>query len=141
MNLKWQRELLLCAWAVLAPALLPSTATADVPDVRGSVQELYDWCKQPRDSVNFGYCLGFISGVGQMLLEIGPSSGLPTPPTWWMPPTIERRYGMCKENKVTFGAMVQAFLNWAEQNPRQWEKPALFGVAVALSLTWPCSTK
>jgi hypothetical protein len=117
MNLKWQRELLLCAWAVLAPAL---PAAADVPDVRDSVQELYDWCKQPRDSGKFSYCMGFIRGVGQTMLGIG-----------WM----------CQENKVTVGAMVQAFLNWAEQNPRHWEQPALVGVQVALSLTWPCPTK
>jgi hypothetical protein len=125
--MKWRSGLLFCAWAVLSPAtisLQPTTATADAGTFRDNVQELLAWCKKPTGSPEFWYCMGFINGVGQLLLAIGP----------------EHLYGICTDNDLPqLPAMVQAFRNWAEQNPRHWDKPALTGVNVALSLTWPCA--
>jgi Rap1a immunity proteins len=45
---------------------------------------------------------------------------------------------MCITEHVSSGAMVQAFRNWAERNPKDWGKEAVLGVMNALHETWPC---
>jgi hypothetical protein len=70
------------------------------------------------------YCVGYISGVRQMMLQ----------------PDDSAIKGICAGSiGVSVGAMVQAFKVWARQNPTHWDKPALIGFVVALSTTWPCS--
>jgi hypothetical protein len=36
------------------------------------------------------------------------------------------------------GAMIQAFINWAEKNPQKWDMNKTAGVITALQETWPC---
>jgi hypothetical protein len=109
--MEWQRGLLF-AWAVLS--LMPCTAIATENDA----QQLYDWCKQPAGSPLQMYCLGFVGGVGGAMVAAGSICGNPT-----------------------IGARVQAFINWAEKNPRRWGLPDTLAVIWALKETWPCSAK
>ena len=44
-------------------------------------------------------------------------------------------------DKPSYGAMVQAFVNWAEQNPRDWETNRIVGVMTALRANWPCKVR
>jgi hypothetical protein len=102
---------------LLLTALLqvPGTATAH------AVQELLELCQHPNPgySVDAAYCLGYVSGVGEVL------SGL-------------RRTCDAPGGPPTAGALVQVFVNWAQQNPQHWAQLSLFGVSQALVATRPC---
>jgi hypothetical protein len=45
---------------------------------------------------------------------------------------------MCPNNGYTYGALKQAFVNWAEKHPEKWTEFADLGVIIALRETWPC---
>jgi hypothetical protein len=38
----------------------------------------------------------------------------------------------------TDGAARQAFLNWADKHPEEWNTETLIGVSRAMKATWPC---
>jgi hypothetical protein len=81
-----------------------------------TVQDLYQECRASdtvKDAFEHGLCTGYIAGVGDMYLA---SCGHP----------------------ITYGAMVQAFENWAPAHPQDWSKPQAAGVIAALSSVWPC---
>jgi hypothetical protein len=40
---------------------------------------------------------------------------------------------------VTYGAAVQAFLNWAKDNPAKWGSVPEIGVITAIQETFPCN--
>ncbi|MFZ3360615.1 MAG: Rap1a/Tai family immunity protein, partial [Xanthobacteraceae bacterium] len=72
----------------------------------------------------------YIEGVADMMLFIG--TGVDQYPE-------TRMFAICSD--ATYGAAVQAFKNWAEQNPREWQKPKLIGVMIALKTNWDCPQK
>jgi len=93
-----------------------------------TVQELYQECRTgATDAVNaetavsiahnFGLCAGYIAGIGDMLAYTGRCPAL---------------------NGATYGAMVQAFENWAPAHPQEWTKQQAEGVVAALSSAWSC---
>jgi hypothetical protein len=89
-------------------------------------------CNETEGSADWTYCFGIILGVSGVLLVNGnlvdanknrvPDNGV----------------SMCITEHVSSGAMVQAFRNWAERNPKDWGKKAVLGVMNALHETWPC---
>jgi hypothetical protein len=89
-----------------------------------NVQELLDLCKQRPDSYGYAICLNYIAGIGDVM---GATAQV-----------IDdfRPLGMCGE--PTYGALVQAFVNWAEKHPEQWKTDPGVGVMVALRETFPC---
>lgn len=104
-------------------ALAQTSTNAD------TVQFLYQACKAEPVSPLGRFCLGYSVGVGQMMVlngYQGHEMGL------CPPPTIRGTF------TPSGGAMIQAFLNWAEKHPEKWAGPALVGFAVAMSTTWPC---
>jgi Rap1a immunity proteins len=42
------------------------------------------------------------------------------------------------DDTVTADAIQQIFLNWANQLPKEWSRPAGFAAVAALRETWPC---
>jgi Rap1a immunity proteins len=94
-----------------------------------SVQALYENCKAPDRSPRNALCLGYISGVGNVMQYVG-SVSRKHPDENYNPLAI------CGE--ITNGAMVQAFENWAQKNPREWTSPQSIWVMAALGETWPC---
>ena len=88
------------------------------------VQTLRGWCKSPARTDNFTRCLMYIVGVSDMLGMVGSSGKLPT-------------LGTCGD--FSYGAAVQAFINWADGHLEAWNQPMGVGAAVALHTKWPCS--
>jgi hypothetical protein len=71
-------------------------------------------------------CLGWIGGATDVMFALGHEP----PGTPW---------AACASGKfVSFAAMRQAFLNWADQHPKLWTAAALAGLAPAIRSTWPC---
>jgi Rap1a immunity proteins len=111
------------AAAILAFGLSSTTAAP----LDTTVQGLYRQCKsQAADPLESKFqealCATYIAGVGDTLQAQGAGGA--------------KIFSICA--KPSYGAMVQAFVNWAEANPREWGKNRLFGVIAALSKNWPC---
>jgi hypothetical protein len=106
----------------------PPTLAASDETAGYDVQSLYRRCKMPEASPELGICIGFISGVGAMMNTLGVVRH--------QVPGVAN-FAIC--GNPSYGAMVQAFLNWAEKNPREWGKKQEIGVATALGLAWPCT--
>jgi hypothetical protein len=106
-----RRKLLLCAWAVLA--LMPCTMVRAEDAM--TVQRLRGWCK-PELSQS---CLAYVACAGDVLHSRG---------------------FICHPG-VTYGALAQVFVNWADKHPEHWGDSTVDGVITALSETWPCPAK
>ena len=92
---------------------------------------LLRWCKEPETSSDYAYCVGYVSGMADVmgLIGVGASKDF-------------KRYGMCaSEPYPSANAEVQAFINWAEKKPTEWATSAQVGVLLALQETWPCLAK
>jgi hypothetical protein len=73
--------------------------------------------------------MGYITGVGEMMAMAGMAIGS----------SDDAKFGalaLC--GHPSGAAAVEAFINWAEENPRYWNAPQLAGVVVALGSAWPC---
>jgi Rap1a immunity proteins len=97
-----------------------------------NVQDLYRFCKAPERSAKSMLCLGYISGVGNMMQLIGVAEKQQADP-------ILNPLALCGD--ISGRAMVLAFINWAQKNRPQWTQPQLAGVTLALSETWPCPSQ
>jgi hypothetical protein len=92
-----------------------------------NVQTLLYSCKQNTSSPDYSLCIGYVAGVGD-LMDVN-STLIPEHP-------YMRPFAIC--GKPTYGAMVQAFVNWAEKHPEEWKDSTNFGVMLALLGTFPC---
>lgn len=121
------------AAAGLVIAVLVLTATTptkgDDQDLR-STETLLGFCKQQLAFPGHSFCLGYVSGIAGMMEEFSvKTTG-----------AVRQRYGMCVSSPYpSANAEVQAFINWAEKNPRAWGLDMQAGVILALSDTWPCA--
>jgi hypothetical protein len=114
----------LLAFAVVIISL--TKANADDQNVQG----LYNLCKATTDHGRYAVCVGYISGIG----DIMQTNGVMHPGAAVDPAPLDER--LC--GRPSYGAQVQAFMNWAEKHPQQWQAPRQLGVLSALSGTWPC---
>jgi hypothetical protein len=102
---------------------------AQTPDV-SNIEFLLRACKSSEGSAEHTFCLGFVSGIADMMEQVGLQGAGRFKPTW----------GMCVSKPFPTGnAEVQAFVNWAERNPKEWGRDYMIGVVVALRETWPCN--
>jgi len=108
---------------ILAAGL--SRATAD--DADHNVQSLYNLCKMEEGSQEFALCAGYIGGIGSVMQFMG--AGLKQYPDF-------RPFAIC--GTASHGAMVQAFVNWVQKNPREFTNKKTVGVMTALRENWPC---
>jgi hypothetical protein len=112
---------------IVAPVTLGLVSPAHAIDSTQTVQGLYQYCKSPEGSPLAALCLGYITGVGDSMQLLG--FGVERAPA-------TAAFAIC--DKPSYGAMVQAFTNWAEQNPRERETNRIVGVMTALRTNWPC---
>jgi hypothetical protein len=113
----------LIAAAILVFGISPTNAAP----LDTTVQGLYQQCKSEDanplvSKFQEALCLTYISAVGDTLQAQGAGGA--------------KIFSIC--GKPSYGAMVQAFVNWAEANPRECSKNRLVGVITALSRNWPC---
>ena len=92
-----------------------------------SVQALRAECKMPPGHADFARCIHYVAGVADMLALVGSSS---------KGSEVRQMLGKCGSG--SYGAYVQAFINWADQHPEKWGEHRSFGVAYALTEKWPC---
>ncbi len=105
--------------AVLALCLLAAPeAWAD----KSSVENLLKQCKM--GGTNEFYCLGVIRGVSYMLFA-NPDPNSPLK--------------ICTPDYISFNQIKQLFVNWASNNPKQWQERAEVGIVMVLIKTYPCN--
>ncbi|UVK43258.1 hypothetical protein BPNPMPFG_005036 [Mesorhizobium sp. AR07] len=96
-----------------------------------NVQTLLAACTEDSRSFDFTYCLGYVGGTADTMAVNGwAAKKAGTPATLGM---------TCISSPApTYGAYVQAFVNWAQAHPKNWQESLGYGVMEALSQTWPC---
>jgi hypothetical protein len=97
-----------------------------------NIQGLLADCRAEQGSADFAFCLGYVGGFSDLMVVnaiMATKAGVPKPPV-----------SMCVTNPgPTYGARIQAFVNWARQNPKTWSEQNFVGVAGAMAATWPCT--
>jgi hypothetical protein len=120
------KKVVWCLRSLLAAAILTFGVFSANADDR-NVQWLYESCKM-QDSDRHGICVGYIAGIGDLMHAFGNYSQSQD--------VNVRAFSIC--GNASYGAMVQAFVDWAAANPQKWSENYLFGVAEALRVNWPC---
>jgi hypothetical protein len=100
-----------------------------------TVQDLYTDCKSTEAAKQVS-CIRFIDGISSAMLISGQLSLINS--LAWHRRQIYSTMGMCPEQSLTQGQMRQAFVNWVERNPKEWQKMEYEGVIAAMKETWPC---
>jgi len=98
-----------------------------------NVEAFLGMCKQPENHGDRAYCVGYFTGMAQMMEQIGVrGSG-----------EFRHLYGMCiPQGPAPSGnALARAFIVWAEQHPKGWSLQYQMGGLLALTYTWPCPEK
>jgi hypothetical protein len=116
------RAVLICVVVALAATVTTTEAKAD------TVQELYMKCKATNPAIGM-YCVGYVGGVSDamvMIAELPVGGGQ------------REAFATCAKTGLSRGAVVQAFVNWAEKHPEHWADQDFMGVTAALSEIWPC---
>lgn len=108
------------------PALAASNRT---------VQDLYTDCKSTENAKQVS-CIRFIDGMSSAMMISGRLSLMNS--LEWHQRMLYSTMGMCPEQSLTPGQMRQAFVNWVERNPTQWQQLEYEGVVAAMKETWPC---
>jgi tRNA U34 2-thiouridine synthase MnmA/TrmU len=91
----------------------------------GSVEKLYGVCKSPNIDIKVR-CAAYIQGFGAMMYVVEKRKTLAA-------------FGVCQQETVTVAEMIQAFLNWTERNPKEWQENGEIGVLASLREAWPCN--
>jgi hypothetical protein len=99
-----------------------------------TTQDLLQDCRGRNGSSASSFCLGYMAGAAGVLLDLH-DGGTDTVPT--KQENVRLVVSACTGD-VTYGAMRQAFINWAEKHPREWQFSASNGAKLALQETWPC---
>jgi hypothetical protein len=110
-------------------------------DRRNDVQNLYNDCRAPMGSFENSICLGFVSGIGRHMFNVGDSFKKlreNDPKNEGRVTAILFPLSACSKSRVSNGAMVQAFVNWAGRHPERWSDERYAGVWEAIRETWPC---
>jgi hypothetical protein len=119
------------ALCVVFASMIPGhTLRADEPKL--NVQELYSQCMAPKDSTAAIFCLGFVSGIGDFMQLNGAERKMVSDAQW----SVLSNEALC--GLPTYGAQVQAFVNWAEKHPEEWGTSRVIGVVIAFRESWPC---
>ena len=145
------KSLLLAVAVIALVAALAGTAHA----APTTVQQLYEYCKEPGNVNNLEgmqrfrriqdvwLCHGYIGGVFDVVEAAGNvHDAIVNDKSAAAPYTLHQiapLSGCNIPNDLTNGAITQIFINWAEQNPKQWSEPAGWGIMQAFSEAWPCS--
>lgn len=96
--------------------------SANAQSIKGDVQEFLSWCRRDQSDEFYGYCLQYIARVSDWM---------------WHVEEMPMKAVGCPRGVASHDARVQAFINWAEKNPKRWNAPRRVGVRAAISETWP----
>lgn len=108
------------------------TASSALAETR-NVQDLHRQCTKAVATAEQIFCVAFISGVAEQMIANGQVLD--------QVKNDDDRVLMLFLSactKASFGAMIQAFIKWAENHPDKWDTPRQLGVMAALRETWPC---
>ena len=123
------------AGCALVIGVLLSTPCLAGPSV--TVHTLLTNCRAQKTSAEWGYCVGYITGIGDEMADFGLQR---TP--YGDGTTPRPRESLCPDQHraTNFDATVTVplFVNWAEHHPEQLQFPASEGVSFALQTKWPC---
>jgi len=108
--------------AILGLGLTTASAEPLDPDQTATVEGLYRLCKRHDESKAFTFCVAYLAGVAETLRMQGIGGA--------------KIFSIC--GTPTYGDTVQAFVDWAEANPSEWQDGRSVGVITALSKKWPC---
>jgi hypothetical protein len=103
---------------------------SDTP--KANIQELYEMCKESTGSPPQTFCLGYIGGVGEFMQLNGSIKSSLSDAQWSAIANLAIR------DHPTYGAMVQAFMNWAAEHPEKWGMGRAAATVIALRDAWPC---
>lgn len=106
------------------------SSTSSFGQVEMTVQNTLSACDAPIGSSDHMYCLGLVSGTLAMMSATCRF--------------IREGFGgnpiiASDGSEVTVGAALQAFKNWARDNPQEWSKRDNAGIVIALRTTFPCN--
>lgn len=114
-------------FVVAAAALVSATAFAApaTPTVKFiSTEQIVSMCKNKASAQDQGYCGGFGQGVYDGYLQmVNPKKG---------------RQTICIPQDAKDPGIVEAFIKWAEANPKYNTKPAAEAVLNFLDQRYPC---
>jgi hypothetical protein len=105
----------------------PNMAALQAANPRESVQHLYEECTGSSNLYEKEDCVQYISGVADSMTIFGATNS-----------SDGKMFGICSETAVSYGAYVQAFINWAEKHPESWGLRRWIGASMGLRATWPC---
>lgn len=101
-----------------------------------TIQDLYMDCKSADAPAHLS-CVRFLEGTASVMLGIGELAKEDKQPLKGSHPLYD--YALCPPDQGISGAqMREAFVNWAQKNPSEWENSEGNGAWLALSDTWPC---
>jgi Rap1a immunity proteins len=125
----------------LALVFLTSTVLATMSQVghaedalSDTVSGLLTYCKAELGSLEWGFCFGYIVGIGNMMSAM--SLTVDNGPL--LKKTLVKVFTACFPDGTSHGAKLQAFINWAEKHPEEWSNEAIYGVRAALVEIWRC---
>ena len=122
------RTIIFALGLALALTAAPPLSRADVPNV----QKLLEECNAAPGTDDFFLCIGYVGGIGDAMILNGVDARRKA---------INPMLVICDEEGISYGAMIQAFKNWAQQHPETWGSPQYRGVATALRESWPCKAR
>lgn len=111
--------------------LLEAPAAAATPV---TVQDLYQQCSSTSDIAAIS-CINYLEGITDMMELIGTVEENPSVP--YSSRTALAALSVCRP-VITGGQLRQVFVQWAEQNPKEWQNPKQGGAWLAIEKTWPC---
>ena len=100
-----------------------SASAQSVGTAKSDVQELLGWCTQNQSDALHVNCVQYIAGVSDAL--------------WLNEKLSANKAILCPGGDAPYDARVQAFINWAANNPKRWNASRQVGVTAAIMETWP----
>ena len=116
---------------IIVAAVLAILGVSDIAwaeyDLPSSVQDYISACQKyehptTEDLTNFTYCAGTVQGVIVTINALKDWGVVKRP---------------CVPKNTTRGQIIQAFLNWAKDDPKRWQLSGAHGVFIAILETWP----
>ncbi len=113
-------------------ALILVCALATPAFGQDNVQGLMMKCDNSNASDQQFYCYGRVTAVFEMMLLNGVTIAQHDH-------AVKTMLSVCEVGHLpSYGAQVQAFINWAKKHPEKWNENDLDGIMTALQETWPC---
>ncbi|MES2550064.1 MAG: Rap1a/Tai family immunity protein [Pseudomonadota bacterium] len=97
-------------------------------ELRQDVQKLLNDCESD-EAFAYGACLGMARGTAAVM-QFNCSL--------YQDGTSTITFFAADSSNATYGAMIQAFINWARANPSEWGTRGELGMITALRETFPC---